>query len=289
VISANLPTTPPSHLTLVASGNFQSPTDAVSSPDGSEFYFAALDIDGEPAIFQTSSEPGSVAEKVIGGSPLVMPFGLVLSCDGAALYIADLESEGEGGTSGAIFKMATGGGAITQVGASGISRPSGLAMGPGCDTLYVTGRTSDDLPALFSMPIGGGAARTVWKGAPMVDPTGLYVDTREVAWVMDSLEGGVEGGALFAIPSDGSDATPVVSGLYMGTPGGVSLTAGGGTAVMPTLDLEGHGQLTVVDIASGKVSQISTPELIEPAGIRTARRAGVFAVVDASGAIYRAD
>jgi hypothetical protein len=76
----------------------------------------------------------------------------------------------------------------------------------------------------------------------------------------------------------------------MGTFGGVSLTAGGGVAVMPTIDAEGRAQLTSVDIASGMMQQLPTPDLIDPAGLRTARKAGVFAVVDSEGgAIYRAE
>jgi hypothetical protein len=59
---------------------------------------------------------------------------------------------------------------------------------------------------------------------------------------------------------------------------------------MPTLDEDGHGQLTTVDIASGDMNQLSAPDLIDPAGLRTARKAGVFAVVDSEGgAIYRAE
>ena len=95
---------------------------------------------------------------------------------------------------------------------------------------------------------------------------------------------------LFAIPADGSAATEVVSDLRMGTPGGVSLTAGGGTAVMPTRDADGNGQLTSVDIATGEKTQLAAPGMIDPAGLRTARKAGVFAVVDSEGgAIYRAE
>jgi len=95
---------------------------------------------------------------------------------------------------------------------------------------------------------------------------------------------------LFAIPSDGSSATPVISNLDMGTFGGVSLTAGGGVAVMPTLDADGNAQLTSVDIKSGEMAQLSAPDMIDPSGLRTAREAAVFAVVDSEGgAIYRAE
>ena len=137
----------------------------------------------------------------------------------------------------------------------------------------------------------GGAASTVWAGEPLSAPTGVHVDDAGVAWVMDHRAVGARGeGVLFAIPQDGSAATEVVSDLRMGTFGGVSLTAGGGVAVMPTVDADGRGQLTSVEIASGTVQQLATPELVDPAGLRTARAAGVFAVVDSEGgAIYRAE
>jgi hypothetical protein len=137
----------------------------------------------------------------------------------------------------------------------------------------------------------GGEASAVWIGEPLMAPTGLHVDKDGVAWVMDHRAPGVTGeGVLFAIPSDGSAATEVISNLRMGTFGGVSLTAGGGVAVMPTLDPDGRGQLTSVEIKSGEMKQLATPDLIDPSGLRTAREAAVFAVVDSEGgAIYRAE
>ena len=164
-------------------------------------------------------------------------------------------------------------------------------MGPDCKTLYATGHTTDGKPALFSISTDGGGASIVYAGAPLVSPTGLHVDDKGVAWVMDHRASGDGGeGVLFAIPSDGSAANVIVSGLRMGTPGGVSLTAGGGTAVMPTRDADGHAQLTSVDIATGAITQLSTPDMMDPAGLRTARKAGVFVVVESeAGAIFRAE
>jgi hypothetical protein len=291
-----VPTAPPTQVTQVVAGGFKSPTDAVASVDGSEFYFAAFDLDTNPAIYQVASKPGSAAEKIASGDPLDLPIGLVLACDGSQLYIADAGTgDGNDGTpdtqAGAILEMAAGGGQLSTLTAA-IAHPSGLAMGPKCDTLFVTGRTAEGIPALFSLPIGGGSPTVVWMGAPLVAPTGLHVDDQGVAWVMDHLAVGSSGeGVLFAIPSDGSaPASEVVSNLRMGTPGGVSLTAGGGTAVIPTLDASGKGQLTTVDIGTKEVNQVAAPDMLEPAGLRTAREAGVFAVVDAEGgAIYRAE
>jgi DNA-binding beta-propeller fold protein YncE len=284
--SDGLPTSAPKKVTMVASAGFSSPTDAVASPDGRDFYFAAYDDMKVPAVFHTASDPGSAVDELASGDPLDMPIGLVMSCDGKTVYVADM-----GGDAGAVLAVATGGGAASDLGVTGIVRPGGLAMGHDCKTLYATGRTDDGTPALFTIPITGGAASIVWMGDPLVSPTGLHVDSAGVAWVMDHLAAGASGeGVLFAIPSDGSSATEVISNLKMGTPGGVSLTAGGGTAVIPTLDDSGHGQLTSVDIATGEMQQLATPDIQDPAGLRTARAAGVFAVVDSEGgAIFRAE
>lgn len=290
-----LPSAPPTQLAQVAAGNFQSPTDAVASPDGSEFYFAAFDPQHAPGIFSTSSKPGSTAEEVASSGALDLPIGLVLSCDGSTLYIADLGTgDGTNGEpvaeAGALLAMPVGGGAVSNLNVSNLVRPSGLAMGPDCETLYVTGRASDGTPALMKVPTAGGVASIIWEGAPLVAPTGLHVDDQGVAWVMDHLAIGANGeGVLYQIPTDGTAANEVASNLHMGTPGGVSLTAGGGTAVMATIGAAGQAELTTIDLASMEVGHVAAPDLKEPAGLRTAREAGVFAVVDTeAGAIYRA-
>ena len=282
----DLTSDPPKKLTKVAQGGFSSPSDAVASPDGKTFYFAAYDDQKQPSLWKTASKAGSTAMEIASGDPLGTPIGLVLSCDGKQLYIADI-----GGDVGSVLAMSVDGGAPSDLGATDIVRPGGLAMGPDCTSLFITGRTSDGLPALFEMPATGGPSRVVWMGAPLQAPTGVHVDSAGVAWVMDHTAAGMHGeGVLFAIPSDGSSANEVVSNLKMGTPGGVSLVSGGGTAVMPTLDADGHAQLTSVDIASGDMSQLPAPDLIDPAGVRTARRANVMALVDSEGgAIYRAE
>ena len=283
--SDDLPSDPPTTVTEVASGGFQSPTDAVASPDGRTFYFAAWDMDQQPALFQVAAEPGSTATALATGDPLEAPIGLVMSCDGSTVYIADM-----GGEDGALLVASTSGGGISELGATGISRPSGLAMAPDCKSLFASGRLADGTPALFEVPLGGGEARIVYQGEPLVAPTGLHVDDKRVVWALDHHAMGPEGeGVLFAVSAEGGTATPVVSNLQLGTPGGCSLTAGGGAAVIPTRDAEGNAQLTSVDIATGAVHQLALPDVAEPAGVRTARKAGVFALVDsAAGKIFSA-
>ena len=215
-----------------------------------------------------------------------MPVGLVLSCDGATLYIADMGSD-----AGSILAMPVGGGAVAPLAVTGIERPGGLAMGPDCNTIYATGRTAAWAPALFAIPVDGGAAREVYVGAPLVSPTGMHIDSDSVSWVMDNRAHGAGGeGVLFAIPADGSAANEVASGLRMGSPGGVSLVSIGGTAVMPTRDADGNAQLTAVHTKTGETTQLAAPDMIDPAGIRTSRDTAVMAVVDAeAGTIFRAE
>lgn len=282
----DLSSDPPKNIEQVTTGGFRAPMDAVASLDGTEFYFTAIDDLSQPALFKTAARAGASAEVMASGEPLESPIGLVLSCDGETLYAADI-----GGEIGGVLSIPTTGGTLADLGVTGIVRPGGLAMGPDCKTLYATGRTDDGLPALFSIATTGGAASPVWIGEPLVSPTGLHVDADGVAWVMDHRAPGANGeGVLFAIASDGSSANEVISDLRMGTFGGVSLTAGGGVAVMPTLDAQGNGQLTSVVIETGEMKQLATPALSDPAGLRTARKAAVFAVVDSEGgAIYRAE
>ena len=121
--SDHLPTDPPKQVSQVATGGFQSPTDAVASPDGSTFYFAAWDMNGVASIFATSSKPGSAPSALAADEPLEVPIGLVMSCDGSTLYIADM-----GGETGAILALSTMGGTPSDLGATGIVRPGGLAM-----------------------------------------------------------------------------------------------------------------------------------------------------------------
>ena len=280
-----LPTAAPKEVTKVVASGFTSPTDAVASLDGNEFYFAAFTAeDGQGAVFRTAAKADSAAE-VLATSPLSLPIGLVLSCDGGTLYVGDAGADSTG-----IYAVSPRGGELTDLGVTGLTHIGGLAMGPDCETLFVTARTDEGAPALYAVSRQGGAARLVFSGAPLASPTGLHVDKDGVAWVMDHQAVGEAGlGVLFAIPSDGSSAREVASDLRMGTPGGVSLTAGGGTAVMPTRDRDGNAQLTSVVIATGEVTQLPVPDMIDPAGLRTAREAGVFAVVDSEGgAIYRA-
>lgn len=292
-----LPTAPPSEVAMVTAEGFDSPMDAVSSPDGETFYFSAHRTGGDAAtlssaaIFAVASAGGS-PEVLISGPPLEDPTGLLVSCDGDTLYIADAairagdaDPELDDPVS-PIYALDLAAITLTAVPAEGIAESASLAIGPDCDTIYVTGFTAEGEPALFSMPLSGGVAAVEYSGAPLVSPSGVHVDRDGVAWVMDQQPQNMLGGALYAIA--GGEATAVVEGLRLSEPAGVSLVAGGGTAVIATVGDDGRGQLLTVEIESGEQGVVES-DMAGPAGLKTAREAGVFAVADADGdAIYRA-
>jgi sugar lactone lactonase YvrE len=279
---------------MVASGEFDAPQDAVVSPDGEMFYFTAHTQGDEAAaaIFSVPSKGGTV-NVLHQGDPLDDPVGLLMSCDGDTLYVADFGFDSadliDDETGSPIYKLELGSNTLSAVDAGGIGQSTGLAMAQDCSTLYVTGYTETGEPALFTLNREGGQASTVLAGDPLKSPSGVHVDNDSVAWVMDQMPGDISGGALWAIDTDGN-ANRVVDGLKLSEPAGVSLVAGGGTAIIPTRDADDNGQLLAVEIATGEVTIIEAAEMQDPAGIRTARNAGVMAVVDTDGdAIYRAE
>jgi DNA-binding beta-propeller fold protein YncE len=288
-------TSPPEEVAMVASGGFTDPLDAVASPDGSTFYFSGYTADSppQPAIFSVPAEGGQ-ASVMAAGPPFEHPAGLLLSPDGSTLYIADIGARaGEVGEDAAepsqsvLYTMSTDGGKPAALAATGIGEAAGLAMGPDDETLYVTGYTPEREPALFTVPASGGGASAVLVGAPLESPSGVFVDSDSVAWVMDHHRSRALGGALWAVTPDG-DASEVVGGLGLSDPAGVSLVAGGGTAVIPNRTEDGNGRLTTVHIESGEQTVVES-SMRAPAGIRTAREAAVFAIADAEGdAIYLA-
>jgi hypothetical protein len=280
----DLPTTPPEEVTVVADEGFESPRDAVASPDGETFYFSAYTADShEPGIFSVSADGGEV-ELLVAGLPLENPPGLLLSCDGETLYVADFGvTAAEAAASGiegqsVLYTLATGGGALSALQAGGIEVAAGLAMGIDCETLRVTGINSDGEAALFSLSREGGTASVVHAGEPFQQLTGVFIDADDVSWCMDHMPRRAGGGVLWAVTPEG-EVSEIVGGLGLSENGGVSLTAGGGTAVIPNYSEDTGGHLLAVDIESGDTTVVES-DMKDPAGIRTARGAGVFAVAD---------
>jgi hypothetical protein len=281
-----LPTTPPTQIDVLTGEGFKDPLDAVVHHEGREVYFSASTLD-DPALAAVFRVPieGGTPTPLHAGAPLAFPSGLVLSCDSATLWVAeqaptpdDTESE-----DGMIYTLSTGGGVPAPFTASGIAVPVGLALSVDCQTLYVTGRTPEGTPAVFTVPAVGGSASILYSGDPLISPGGVHVDADGIAWVMDHLGAGNEGeGALFSIDPSGKIA-PVLGNLKGGVTMGVSLVAGGITAVIPTINESGKAELATASTVTGEVTRIPAPGIFDPGGVRTARNAGVLAITDHDG------
>jgi sugar lactone lactonase YvrE len=287
---------PPTQVSMVTTGGFEEPMDAVASPDGATFYFSAYDISAtanplsSAAIFAVPSAGGQ-AQVLVSGPPLEDPTGLLMSCDGATLFVADLSYRADDAEPGKapIYTLEIATSTLRPVQADGIGEAASLAFNKDCSTLYVTGYTTEGVPAVFTLSPAGGAVTVLKQGAPLESPSGVYVDANDVAWVMDHINSNQVGGGLWAIDPAGN-TTEVIAGLRISEPAGVSLVSAGQIAVIPTRDENGMGQLITIDTETGAQTIVAAPDMLEPAGIRTATEAPVMAVVDTDGnAIYRAE
>lgn len=299
-----LPAVAPTQVTLVVDGDeagFESPLDAVASPDGATFYFSATasaevtESDSRATIYSVPSAGGEV-DILYQGAPLREPTGLLMSCDGAKLYIADIgftpgdeAPEDDENPPAAIYTLDVASGTLAPLTATGIGEAASMALAKDCDTLFVSGYTPDRVPAVFSLAPEGGTATVIKQGEPLASPSGVYIDADKVLWVMDHQPNEGMNGKLFAITQDG-ETTEVISELRLSEPAGVSLIAAGGIAVIPTRDENEVTQLITVDTATAAMTTISAPEVVEPSGIRTAINAPIMVLVDADGhAIYRVE
>ena len=289
--SVELPNGAPTSVERIADSGFHNAGAVASSPDGNTFYVAAYDDDRKPGVFAVNAADGSVSPLHVG-APFVYPTDLAVSCDGSSIYVGDLQlgssadpllggfaQEAEMTTP--IHLLSTDGG-VQELDTPGVARAAGLIIDTECESLYVAGFGDDGQPGVFRVPLDGGAAETLYSGAPLVSPTGVHVDANRVAWVMDHAAAGEQGeGMLFAVDPEGN-ISEVASGLGMGRHGGVSLAPGGTTAVIPVSDAFNHSMLITANTENGEVSAMETPDITHPTGVAAAREAPVMVVAGES-------
>jgi sugar lactone lactonase YvrE len=286
-----LPTGAPTKVEMVADQGFQNAGAVAASPDGKTFYVAAYDDEQQPGVFAVAAADGKVTPLHVG-APLSYPTDLATSCDGDTIYVGDLllASSADAivgdfdtaGTLGAPIHRLSLDGDIKPLEAQGIGRAAGLVIDTECEVLYVAGFDEEDQPAVFTLPLEGGAATVLYSGAPLVSPTGIHVDANRIAWVMDHSAANEQGeGMLFSIDEDGTIAA-VASGLAMGRHGGVSLAPGGVTAVIPVGDEIAGSRLLTANTKTGQMGEMATPEIERPTGVAAAREAPVMVVAGES-------
>jgi hypothetical protein len=279
----------------------ENPVDATPSPDGNDIYFIAstrvADPDGlgferVPAIFKVSAKGGPLT-KLHQGAPLGSPFNITISDDGATLFLADSAADtSEDRSDGKVWTMSTGGGTPTALAGTDGLAPGGVeVMG---DTLYITGH-KDGQAGVFRTGLGGGNVTALKTGAPFTDPSGVAVAKSGDIYVVDS--GGIMsemgGASVIKVTADGN-ASVVVSGLSIGHPGGIALSADDKTLFVSGLD-GGKGTDTVfkVTLDGLQIEEAFTStigEFYDSAGLHRARQTNVFAWADSragkTGTVY---
>ncbi len=281
---------------------FRRPIDAAPSPDGTLIYFSATGDQGS-AVFRVPAGGGDVATLSEGG-PLARPTGVAVATDGSRVYVADQQSEaagtgGAGAGAGAILTIpATDGpAAATPLPGTEGRSPRGLDVtrpaGGDADVIYFTGTDpADGSRGLFRVPAAGGEVTTVADGPPFLAPDSVVVAADGVAYVSDLRTGSGQGQVLRVA---GGSVTPVLTGLHLGAPAGVTLVDDDATLLVSSIDpITRSDQVLFLDLATGR-TDIATDVIgtnkDSSGGLHRARNAPVLAWADVrpGGRVYRVD
>lgn len=272
----------------------QHPIDAAPSPDGAMVYFAATG-DGGPGIYSVGAS-GAVSG-LASGEPLVRPSAVAVATDGSRLYVADART-GSAEAPGAILSIPITGGPTTGpaavltvlAGTEGRAvRGLDVVRRNGADMVYFTGTDpSTGATGLFRIAASGGAVSTVAQGPPFASLDSVVVSGRDVAYVTD--RGAVPGrGSVFRI--DAGAVTPVVSGVRLGAPAGVTLIDDDATLLVSSNDARTLAdQLLFVDLATGTqaaATKVIGANIDSSGGLHRAADAKVLAWADTRGQIFR--
>ena len=285
--SGGLPTSPPTQVQRVDADSLQDTSAVSMSPAGETIYALAADDSGQPAVVAVAVDGGGT-RMLHAGAPLLYPSDLATSCDGSTVYIADMsiateldeldDSVDDATAPGAVYALDVEGETLEPLTITGLGRAAGLAATTDCNGLVVTGFDESGQPAVFDVSLESGAAKVRHVGDPLRSPTGVHVDGEGIAWVNDHVAFGDNGeGVLFAIDREGA-TSEVISGLALGRHGGVSLTPGGVTAVIPVQDELTGSLLLTANTSTGEQSVIPIPEIGLPRGVAAATEAPVMAI-----------
>jgi hypothetical protein len=270
-------------------GPTQQPLDAVPSPDGNVIYYVAT---GDSAgVFRVARE-GAVSV-IAEGAPLSKPSGISVTTDGARLFIADQDAGGVG----AVLTVATAGAGTTPTPLPGTQgyAPRGLDLvgGSGGDIVYFTGADPESgARGLFRVPASGGTPTAVAQGAPFRSPDSVVVAENGSAYVTDQ-DAGPGQGIVFRV-SQGR-AAPVLTGLTLGTPAGVTLINTDETLLVSSIDVTSRSnQVLFLDLPTGRTAaaqKVIGVHKNSAGGLHSAHAAAVLGWADGQrpGRVYRVE
>jgi Tol biopolymer transport system component len=265
----------------------QQPVDAVPTRNAGGFYFVASDDDG-PGVYLVSHAGGQVTT-IYSGAALSDPENLALSDDNERIFVAD-RSAGGGGQ---VVVLDAFGGGVLRTFAEGY-QPRGVdtTLVDGRDMVYFSGiDPADSQAGVFRSAWDGSDLEVVAKGAQLTDPSGVAVAANGVVYVSDTP--GVRGAGEVLSASDGA-LTRLLSGVWLGTPGGVALTTDGNTlAVSGLTPATGGATVYLVNTTTGTFTtrDDGIAQNRGAGGVHRAKNDNVFGWADSSrsGKVYRVE
>jgi hypothetical protein len=246
-------------VTQVATAPDWLPLDSVPSPDGEVVYFTANGPSG-PAVYAVASHGGTITT-LASGSPLAAPWGLTISTDGQTLYVADLGAENSP-SGNVVYALPASGGTPTPLAATRGSRPNvpEIVSEQGADMLFYSGfDPADEQPAIFKLnPVQDGSSPSVvFKGAPLVWPSGVAITKEGIIYVVDLAATDSDLGAVYRI-QHGKAEKLADQIRTSGSLAGAALTLDESLLLVSNLNAEhGTAQVLVVNLATGDLGLIN--------------------------------
>jgi hypothetical protein len=238
-----------------------------------------------PAVFlqrDSRSEPSVL----YASDGLVSPLDIDASLDGRTLYVADFAGGRTGG--GAVVIVPASGGAA-RFAADGWS-PRSVTVGPR-DEVYFSG-VDPTTGAAGVFVLESGSVRTVFTGAPLVDPSGiaafadgrvLVADTR----AFDGRTGPLIASEASVVLIDHGRASVFATGFASGFPAGVALTLDERTLIVSGEGKDRSDTVWLIDVAHPELQPKSLTDSFSrvqdaAAGLKRAHGRNTF--IFASGA-----
>lgn len=216
----------------------ESPLDASPSPDGQTVYYTT-----NKRLYRVAAGGGE-STLLAEGSPLTTPWGLAISSDGQTVYVADPGSN-------AIFVVPAGGGNPTILpGSEGTApRVPEIIAENGNDQLYYSGVSGNE-PAILKIAPAGGTPTVIYKGNPLVDPSGVAIASNGTIYVADRAASGNGLGSLFQIHNGVAES--IASNIRAGDPlAGLTLLQDESLLLASTLDPQnGTAQVIMVNLGT---------------------------------------
>jgi DNA-binding beta-propeller fold protein YncE len=285
---------------------FTQPRGGTPLPGGAVAFLAT--VEGLPAdetttagerigVFVTAAD-GMTPTLVYSGDALVNPLDIDASLDGKLLYIADPAAGPDG--QGAILTLATAGGDPSIAASGGAPRAVTVADD---GKVYFSGIDQDTGdPGVFLLD--GGSTSVVYKGSPLVDPSGLAVLPDGTVFVaeprlMDAESSGAgrpigsEAGVV-RIEKSGT-ASVFATGFATGYPAGIALTRDGQHLIVSGEGPDRSDTVYIIDVGNPAAAPVVVTDVFSrfqdsSAGLKRAHGENTFiwaSLAADQGTIYR--